>query len=333
MTAASLGDAAPDPRIQAYLRLLGTERGCSPRTLDSYGRDLAILARLARGRDWAVLAEADLRRWIADATRAGQSPRSIARRLSAWRGFFDWLAESGLVASNPARGLRAPKAGRRLPKALSPDLAVALVDGGPARSAGEAGAAGPPFETTRDDAILELLYSSGLRLSELTSLDVGYFEASQYRSRSWLDLGEAEVNVLGKGGKRRTVPVGRAAIAALKRWLDERERWLALHPAAESRALFVSGLGRRLANRTVQARIARLARLRGIPADVHPHVLRHSFASHLLQSSGDLRAVQELLGHANISTTQVYTSLDFQRLAKVYDEAHPRARRRAGPAR
>lgn len=319
-----------DPQVAAYLRRLATERGCAPRTIDSYRRDLAILCRVARGRPWDRLVEADLRRWIADGARAGQAPRSIARRLSAWRGFLDWLAETGVVTANPARGLRGPKAGRRLPKALPPDLAVALVDGPAARaSAGDAAT----FEAVRDDAVLELLYSSGLRLSELTSLDVAYVEAPAYRSRSWLDLAEAEVNVLGKGGKRRTVPVGRAAVDALRRWLVERERWLALHPRAERHALFVSSLGRRLANRTVQARVARLARLRGIPADVHPHVLRHSFASHLLQSSGDLRAVQELLGHANIGTTQIYTSLDFQRLAQVYDAAHPRARRRAGPDR
>jgi integrase/recombinase XerC len=176
--------------------------------------------------------------------------------------------------------------------------------------------------------MLELFYSSGLRLSELTSLDVRHFAEAGTRSNSWLDLAEAEVTVLGKGGKRRTVPVGGPALAALRAWLAERERWLGEHPAADPRPLFVSALGRRLANRTVQVRLKRLAQRRGVPANVHPHVLRHSFASHLLQSSGDLRAVQELLGHASIATTQVYTSLDFQRLAKVYDAAHPRARRR-----
>jgi integrase/recombinase XerC len=336
------------PRIEAWLRRLATERGYSPKTIASYRGDLAELQRVAAGRPWSALGEADLRRWIAGAMRAGLAPRSIARRLSAWRGFFDALAEAGEVASNPARGLRAPKAGRRLPKALSPDQAVRLVESGSAggakagheaagdAAAGDAGAgggpAGPgedaPFEALRDQAMLELFYSSGLRLSELTGLDLRHFEAPPQRSAGWLDLAEAEVTVTGKGGKRRTVPVGAAAIAALQAWIAERARWLALHPAADPRPLFLSARGARLSNRTVQARLARLASRRGVPVGVHPHVLRHSFASHLLQSSGDLRAVQELLGHASIATTQVYTSLDFQRLASVYDSAHPRARRR-----
>ena len=328
-------------RIEAWLRRLATERGYSPKTIASYRGDLAELQRVAADRPWSDLDEADLRRWIAGAMRAGLAPRSIARRLSAWRGFFDALAEAGEVASNPARGLRAPKAGRRLPKALSPDQAMRLVDGagsggaaasGAAASGADGTAAGPgqdpPFEALRDQAILELFYSSGLRLSELTGLDLRHFEAPPQRSAGWLDLAEAEVTVTGKGGKRRTVPVGAAAIAALQAWIEERARWLALHPAADPRPLFLSARGTRLSNRTVQDRLARLARRRGVPVGVHPHVLRHSFASHLLQSSGDLRAVQELLGHASIATTQVYTSLDFQRLASVYDAAHPRARRR-----
>jgi integrase/recombinase XerC len=333
--AAAAGAGLRSP-AEAWLGRLAAERGYSPRTIESYRLDLAELERVAAGRPWSVLVEADLRRWVAGAMRAGLAPRSIARRLSSWRGFFDALAESGEIASNPARGLRAPKAGRRLPKALSPDQAMRLVDDGEAARAAGAPAAGrpatgggdAPFEALRDQAMLELFYSSGLRLSELTSLDVRPFDAPPARSLGWLDLAEAEVTVTGKGGKRRTVPVGGAAAAALQAWLVERARWLALHPAADQRPLFLSARGRRLANRTVQARLARLARIRGVPADVHPHVLRHSFASHLLQSSGDLRAVQELLGHASIATTQVYTSLDFQRLAKVYDAAHPRARRR-----
>jgi len=337
----------PHADVEAWLARLAVERGGSPRTISSYRFDLAHLERAAAGRAWRELGEADLRRAVAGAVRDGTSPRSIARRLSAWRGFFDWLAERGDVAANPARGLRAPRAGKRLPKALAPDLALALVTGTPRGAAGEgrpAGAVGAgdegeaggaviangdgEFERARDAAMLELFYSSGLRLSELTSLDQRYYDGDGVRSASWLDLAEAEVNVLGKGGKRRTVPVGRPAIDALRRWLACRARWAAAHPRADARALFVSARGPRLANRTVQARLARLARERGIPAEVHPHVLRHSFASHLLQSSGDLRAVQELLGHSSISTTQVYTSLDFQRLAQVYDAAHPRARRR-----
>jgi integrase/recombinase XerC len=314
------------PPAAAWLARLATERGYSPRTLDGYRHDLEALARLADGRPWGALGEADVRRWVAGRSRGGAAPRSIARALSAWRGFFDWLAERGELAANPARAVRAPRSGKRLPKALSPDQALSLVSAAAPQAV--SGRADDAFERTRDRAMLELFYSSGLRLSELTGLDAQYVDDGGYRSASWLDLREAEVTVLGKGGKRRTVPVGRHALDALRAWLDERQRWLSLHPAADGRPLFVSALGRRLANRTVQVRLKRLAQLRGVPADVHPHVLRHSFASHVLQSSGDLRAVQELLGHASIATTQVYTSLNFQRLAKVYDAAHPRARRR-----
>jgi integrase/recombinase XerC len=306
--------------VEAWLSGLAAERGLSARTLMAYRRDLAVLHGLAAGEPWSRIGEPQVRAWVASRMRAGASPRSIARTLSAWRGFFDALAQAGEVASNPVRSLRAPRARKRLPKALSPDQALQLVVPTP-----DAPAEG--FEALRDEAMIELLYSSGLRLSELTSLDVRYFEAPDYRSVSWLDLAEAQVTVLGKGGKRRTVPVGRAAIEALGRWLAGREAWLTERADADSRPLFLSARGRRLAGRTVQARLAAFARRRGIPAQVHPHVLRHSFASHLLQSSGDLRAVQELLGHANITTTQVYTALDFQRLAEVYDAAHPRARR------
>ena len=314
MRRARLGDVA------RYLQRLATERGYSPRTIESYRHDLAVLGSIAGERGWGAIGEADLRRWIAQAVRQSLAPRTIARRLSAWRGFLDWIAEQGLITANPARGLRAPRVGSACPRRFRPIRRLDLMKG----SRGDENT----FEALRDQAMLELFYSSGLRLSELTSLDTRHFGDGAERSRSWLDLAEAEVTVLGKGGKRRSVPVGAPALAALARWLAERERWLAGHPGADPRALFLSAQGRRLANRTVQVRLKRLAQRRGVPADVHPHVLRHSFASHLLQSSGDLRAVQELLGHANIATTQVYTSLDFQRLAKVYDAAHPRARRR-----
>lgn len=309
--------------VEAYLQRLIAERGCSPHTADAYRRDLALLVAIAGEGGWPALDEAALRRWVAGAARAGAAPKSIARRLSAWRGFLDAIVQRGLIASNPARGVRAPRARKRLPKALSPDQAMSLVSapaGAPASAGGFAG--------LRDAAMLELLYSSGLRLAELTGLDARYFEEAGYRSHSWLSLAEREVSVRGKGGKRRTVPVGAPAIAALGAWLDERARWLAARPGADARALFLSARGARLSNRAVQLRLARIARERGVPANVHPHVLRHSFASHLLQSSGDLRAVQELLGHSSIATTQVYTSLDFQRLASVYDAAHPRARKR-----
>lgn len=318
------------PAIGRYLALLAGERGYSPRTIESYRIDLASLVRLIDdGADarvdlhepcWAAVEQHDLRRWIAASTRAGLSARTIARRLSAWRGFFDWLASGGLVKANPVRGLRAPRAARRLPKALTPDLAVRLVQPSSA-------AIDDPFVQACDDAIAELFYSSGLRLSELVSLDVCYF-SDPPRSIGWIDLAEAEATVCGKGARTRTVPVGRAARAALERWLAIRAAWRQQHPDSDERALFLGTRGRRVSNRTVQLRLARRALHRGIPAKVHPHVLRHSFASHLLQSSGDLRAVQELLGHASISTTQIYTALDYQRLAAVYDAAHPRARRR-----
>jgi len=332
--------------IARYLERLRSERGCSPRTLASYRLDLRALADQALSEataavppvaaesrtggpgapqapaepDWSAVDEHRVRRWVAANARDGLSARSIARRLSAWRGFFDWLASQGEAVANPARGVRAPRAARRLPKALPPDVAVRFAGAAP----------GDGFEAARDQAMLELFYSSGLRLSELTSLDLRHFDGPPAASTGWIDLDEAELTVRGKGGRSRTVPIGGAARDALRRWLGERTTWCALHPGCDERALFLSGRGRRLANRTVQVRLKRLAIARGVPADVHPHVLRHSFASHLLQSSGDLRAVQELLGHASIATTQVYTSLDFQRLAAVYDAAHPRARRRGG---
>jgi len=318
-----------DPAIAAHLERLRTERGCSPRTLDGYRRELATLARLAAGRAWAALDEGDVRRWVAQAGREERlSPTSIARRLSAWRGFFDGLAARGEIGRNPARGVRAPRGPKRLPGVMPPDLAVRFVTPDDDAPADPSDADAIAFERLRDQAVVELLYSSGLRLSELTGLDARYVEDGAYRSAGWLVRDEAEVQVLGKGGKRRTVPVGRPALAALDAWLALRAGWLALHPDADRHALFLSRRGTRLSNRAVQRRVRRLAIERGVPADVHPHMLRHSFASHLLQSSGDLRAVQELLGHASISTTQVYTSLDFQRLAAVYDAAHPRARAR-----
>jgi integrase/recombinase XerC len=324
MSAASM---SPAQAIDAYLLRLQTERGCSPRTIDGYRRELTLLAGLVGGRAWSDIAEPEVRRWVAAASREGLAATSIARRLSAWRGFFDWLAADGGLATNPARGVRAPRRPRRLPKALSPDIAMRMVEP-PAADAALASTPATDFETLRDQAIVELLYSSGLRLSELIGLDAVYVETQVHRSRGWLSRVEAEVLVSGKGGKRRTVPVGAPALAALDAWLACRRDWLALHPGADPHALFLSSRGPRLGARAVQRLIARIAIERGVPSQVHPHVLRHSFASHLLQSSGDLRAVQELLGHASIATTQVYTSLDFQRLAAVYDAAHPRARSR-----
>ena len=312
--------------IDAYLTRLRTERNASPRTLDAYGRELARLSQLLGDQDWAALHESQVRRAVAAMSRQNLSAASIARRLSAWRGFFDWLATRGTVASNPVRGVRAPRKAKRLPKALQPDLAMRLMQPDP-----DASVPDDPFEAARDQAVIELLYSSGLRLSELTGLDVRFIDSEGHRSAGWLMREDAEVQVLGKGGKRRAVPVGGPALRALDAWLSVRSDFIALHPGANPHALFLSRRGLRLGNRAVQTLVRRLAIARGVPVDVHPHVLRHSFASHLLQSSGDLRAVQELLGHASIATTQVYTSLDFQRLAAVYDAAHPRAKAR-GPA-
>jgi integrase/recombinase XerC len=315
----SSGAAAPTTQdVARFLDRLAHERGCSPRTLAAYQADLAVLAGLLSpaAPDWAQLTEATLRRWVAGEVRAGAASRSIARRLSCWRGFLDEIVLQGRMPANPARALRAPRAPRRLPRARSPDQTDALLRG-PVQA----------FEAVRDRALLELLYSSGLRLSELTSLDVAHVERPGYRSTSWFARAEAEVNVLGKGAKRRTVPVGAQAMAALDGWLEARAVFMLAHPGADPDALFLSRRGTRLANRTIQARLRALGVARGLPTRLHPHVLRHSFASHLLQSSGDLRAVQELLGHASIRSTQVYTALDFQRLAGVYDAAHPRARR------
>jgi integrase/recombinase XerC len=248
----------------------------------------------------------------------GAAPASLARKLSAWRRFFDWLASRGEIAGNPAAGVRAPRRAKRLPKALAPDQAVRLA----AHEAADTSIA------LRDKAIVELLYSSGLRLAELVGLDWHYFPADDTASgsTSWLDLDARRVTVLGKGGKVRMVPVGAPAIAALRVWLRARDEQV----GANARPLFVSARGTRLSARSVQLRLALLAQSLGLGVHVHPHVLRHSMASHILQSSGDLRAVQELLGHASIATTQIYTRLDWQHLAKAYDAAHPRARRKNG---
>lgn len=352
--------------VAAWLQRLRTERGYSAHTLAAYQRDLEVLltglaaarttgmgARAASGSgpvsgayeasggagvgagmgasgmgatsaDWSQVTEADIRRLVAEGARNGLSAASLGRRLSAWRSFFDGLALQGRVRANPVRGVKAPKRPKRLPKALPVDQAVQLVEGD--------ADAEQAFVNARDRAMAELLYSSGLRLSELTALDHCWLQASSGGdpSSAWYDRPAAEVQVLGKGGKRRTVPVGRAAQAALDHWLAVRAAWLAAHPAADQAALFLSSRGQRLGNRAVQLRLDRLGLARGLPVHVHPHMLRHSFASHLLQSSSDLRAVQELLGHASIGTTQIYTALDFQHLAATYDRAHPRAKRRDG---
>jgi integrase/recombinase XerC len=319
--AAAPAAALPD-EAEAFLHDLATHRRMSALTVRAYRHDLAELAALAGNGKVSTLAQADIRRFVARLHGRGLAPASLARTLSAWRSFYRWLGLQDKVSVNPVLGVRAPKRGRRLPKALSVDQAVQFVSQAP-----EDGAL-----ALRDKAIVELLYSSGLRLAELVSLDWRAFSAegrgaerSQPASQSWIDLAEREVVVTGKGAKQRRVPLGAAATQALQAWLAVRGTLA----GGEARALFVSTRGTRLAARSVAGRIERLARVLGLGVHVHPHALRHSMASHVLQSSGDLRAVQELLGHANIATTQIYTQLDWQHLAKAYDAAHPRARRKS----
>lgn len=284
-----------------YLDYLATQRRAAPLTLENYRRDLERLHRLADGRSPTELTVYDIRRFVARVHAEGLEGRSVARLLSAWRGLFRWLIrQCRAMQVNPAESVRAPKSPRMLPKVLSPDQAKALLDA-PAESRLE----------VRDRAMFELFYSSGLRLSELTALDVG----------GGLDLAERLVTVRGKRGKMRTVPIGKPAVKALQDWLAQRG-------AVTSPALFVTRDGNRMSPGAVRSRLAHWAKAQGLGLHVHPHMLRHSFASHLLQSSGDLRAVQELLGHASVASTQIYTHLDFQHLAAVYDVAHPRAKKR-----
>jgi integrase/recombinase XerC len=313
--------------IAGYLQHLQIQRKLSAHTLSNYGRDLEQLCIFAQARaeaqskpELASLTHFDIRRFASQLHSQGLSSSSIARKLSAWRGFFGWLSEQIELASNPATGVKPPKRAKPLPKALGVDDAVRLV-GSTATGSGEASNA-----QLCNCAMFELLYSSGLRVSELTGLDRQYVQEADHVSSGWIDFDAGEVSVTGKGNKRRSIPVGAAALTAVRAWLAVRE---VLKPAANAdvHALFVTGRGTRMTPRVVQTRIKAHAQALGIPADVHPHVLRHSFASHLLQSSGDLRAVQEMLGHASISSTQIYTALDFQRLAEVYDAAHPRAKK------
>lgn len=299
MTMSELASAIDD-----YLAALRSARRVSPHTSAAYGRDLArflaMMTAAGHGAPPDILA-GDIRRAVAELHRQGLGGKSLQRWLAAVRGLFQHWSRASGRQHNPALGIRAPKAPRALPKALDVDQTQALL---------EAPAEGP--EACRDLAMFELCYSSGLRLAELVSLNLG-------------DVADALVTVTGKGAKVRAVPVGGKALEALGRWL--RERPALARP--EETALFVNRRGTRVAPRTVQQRLARLAQTQGLGRHVHPHMLRHSFATHLLESSGDLRAVQELLGHANISTTQVYTHLDFQHLARVYDGAHPRAGRKS----
>lgn len=291
--------------LTQFLDHLRIERRLSPHTLDAYERDLAALVREAQRLgvdDVSQLRAADIRDIAARAYREGLRPRSIARRLSAIRAFYRYLCREGVIHQNPATGVRAPKADAKLPQTLAVDQVGALLCASPASAI-----------ELRDRAMFELFYSSGLRLSELTGLDIHD-----------VDTLDHTVRVTGKGGKTRIVPVGRLALEAIAQWLRVRGSL-----ANDTPAMFVSTRGARISQRSVQARLATWATGKGA-GHVHPHMLRHSFATHVLESSGDLRAVQEMLGHADISTTQVYTHLNFQHLASIYDKAHPRAHRKPG---
>ena len=311
--------------IDGYLDCLLTQRKLSSNTTAAYRRDLAVLLALADGTDWAAVSHFHIRQFAAKLHSQGISPRSIARTLSAWRGFFLWLSEQITMPANPVDGVRAPKRARALPQALSADDAVRLVSASVAAPVTDRADAASRL---CDRAMFELLYSSGLRVSELAGLDIHHVRKSDYVSRSWLDVAASEVLVTGKGDKQRIVPVGKHALDAIAAWLVVRPQLAKGDTGEDGAALFLSQRGTRISPRSIQLRLKAHAQALGIPANVHPHMLRHSFASHLLQSSGDLRAVQEMLGHASIASTQVYTSLDFQRLAQVYDAAHPRARKK-----
>jgi integrase/recombinase XerC len=290
--------------LEEFLDQLAHQRRLSPGTTRNYRRAVEQLFALNDGVPLEKFEAQHMRRTVSQLHARGMSGRTIAYLLSGWRGFFNWLVKHRDFPHNPCVGLRAPRGPKALPKALSPDLMARLL---------ETPAQGPA--QSRDKAMFELLYSSGLRLAELVSLDAAGGEGM---------LRQAEVTVTGKGAKTRTVPVGSKACAAIAAWLAERD---GLARPGET-ALFVGARGRRISPSSVRYALSQWARRLGLPQHVHPHMLRHSFATHLLQSSGDLRAVQEMLGHSSISTTQVYTHLDFQHLAKAYDAAHPRAKRK-----
>jgi integrase/recombinase XerC len=300
--------------VLAHLQHLQVERRLAERTRAMYSEAFVRLQRLAMQADLELLAveTAHVRRWAGMLHQQGLAPRSIAIILSAWRGFYRWCGRDGLIKANPVDGVRAPKAAKPLPKALAVDHAVAL--------AGHTPEHGHAALLARDHAIVELLYGCGLRVGELLGLDV----CASPKAAGWVDAADATAHVLGKGDKRRSVPIGGPALTALAAWLEQRPSLA----QADEAALFVSQRGTRLTPSQLRVRLKQQAIQAGLPTHVHPHMLRHSFASHLLQSSGDLRAVQELLGHAHISTTQVYTQLDFGHLSKVYDAAHPRAKRK-----
>ena len=301
--------------VERYLEHVRVEKRLAARTVELYALDLQKLAQNAAqaGVPLKRVQNAHIRRWVAQMHGGGRSGRGIALILSGWRGFYAWLGREGLVQSNPVQDVRAPRSPRPLPKALGVDDAMQLAD--------HLDADADPLLEVRDAALVELLYGCGLRVGELVGLDA----VASTAARGWIDMDAAEAHVLGKGSKRRTVPVGSKAMEALRDWIEARGQLAGADPA-----LFIGIRGKRLSAQSVWLRLKQRSMRAGLAVPVHPHMLRHSFASHVLQSSGDLRAVQELLGHANIATTQVYTRLDFQHLAKAYDAAHPRALKKKG---
>jgi integrase/recombinase XerC len=305
-----------DDLVVRYLAHVRVEKRLAQRTVALYALDLQKLEEQATklGLKLTDLQSTHIRRFVAQMHGAGRSGRGIALILSGWRGFYTWLGRQGLVSSNPVQDVRAPKAGKPLPKALAVDDAVQLAE---FKNEDD-----DPWLEARDAAMVELLYGCGLRVGELTGLDA----VASSQARGWVDLEAAEAHVLGKGGKRRNVPLGREALAALERWLAVRGATVSAAGGTPQAALFLGRNGTRLTAQSTWQRLRRRSLQAGLATPTHPHMLRHSFASHVLQSSGDLRAVQELLGHANITTTQVYTRLDFQHLARAYDAAHPRAK-------
>nr|WP_315228354.1 tyrosine recombinase XerC [uncultured Limnohabitans sp.] len=305
--------------VARYLDHVRFEKRLAERTLALYTLDLQKLSSYAEQSGVALDAvqSTHIRRWVSQMHAGGRSGRGIALILSGWRGFYVWMGREGLISANPVQDIRAPKSPKPLPKALSVDDAVQLADFTPTDPASD------PWLNARDAAMVELLYGCGLRVGELTGLDV---QASA-TAKGWIDLESGDAHVLGKGSKRRSVPVGRKALEALQAWIAVRGQGVK-PAAADQMALFIGQHGTRLTAQAIWQRLRQRSLQAGLSTPVHPHMLRHSFASHVLQSSSDLRAVQELLGHANITTTQVYTRLDFQHLAQAYDAAHPRARKK-----
>ena len=320
-SASAQGDDVPNAvamlLIEKYLEHARVEKRLAQRTVELYALDLQKLSEFAaKSRvDLPAVQNSHIRHWVVQMHSSGRSGRGIALVLSGWRGFYAWLGRESRITSNPVQDVRAPRASKPLPKALSVDDAVQL--------ASFHSETNDPWLEARDAAMTELLYSSGLRVGELTGLDV----TASSSARGWVDMDAAQAHVLGKGSKKRSVPVGVKAMAALNAWLLVRSQTSRVG-VPQVPALFIGRNGTRLTAQSIWQRLRRRSQQAGLAVPVHPHMLRHSFASHVLQSSSDLRAVQELLGHANITTTQVYTRLDFQHLAKAYDAAHPRAHKK-----